>query len=213
VPYRQEGNGSMVCQNVRTSMSLIHRPVFLMLGALVCMMGVGRAGWAGEVYTKFNIHVQDKVDKAGNHQYNASCANWTDPGAGHIFIPVNTAIEIVKADPKEITFKVKSDDRLVHLGYNIKWMMGMDVNKYVELITSTTPVSLDALSEADRKGIKDGIASVGMTKAGVMAALGYPAAHRTPSPETATVWVYWTNRFKSIAVEFDDQGQVKTITR
>ena len=179
---------------------------------LWCLAVAGTCGWAGELFTKYNIHVQDKVDKNGQHKYSASCSNWTDPGVGHLVIPVNTAIEILATNAKLVKFKVVADGKIVELDFNTKWMMGMSVDKYVELITTAAQVPLDTMSELDRTGIKDGKVSVGMTKAGVMKAFGYPAAHRTPNPDTDKRWVYWTNRWQAVAIEFDDAGLVKNIS-
>ena len=86
--------------------------------------------------------------------------------------------------------------------------MDMSVDEYLELITSPSKASLSGLSETDKKGIQQGKAYRGMTKKGVRIALGYPAVHRTPSLDSDT-WIYWTNRFRAIAVEFDDQGRVR----
>ncbi len=85
--------------------------------------------------------------------------------------------------------------------------MGMKVNEYISLITSPDAVPAKKFSSVDQKGIKEGKALVGMTRDGVMTALGYPAAHKTPSLN-APVWVYWTNRFGTIAVEFGEDGKV-----
>ena len=41
-----------------------------------------------------------------------------------------------------------------------------------------------------------------------MMALGYPATHRTPSLDSNT-WVYWTNRFTTFEVNFNDKGLVQ----
>jgi outer membrane protein assembly factor BamE (lipoprotein component of BamABCDE complex) len=86
----------------------------------------------------------------------------------------------------------------------------MNEDQYIDLITSSQPVKLDDLSEVDRKGIKDGKVYEGMTKDGVRIALGYPAAHQTPSLNENT-WVYWTNRFKSFKIEFDENRKVTKI--
>ena len=88
--------------------------------------------------------------------------------------------------------------------------MQMTVEDYLGKITSASKVDLSQLSEKDQKGIKDGLASVGMTKEGVMMALGYPATHKTPSPDSNR-WIYWQNRFGTIAVTFDNQGIVSEI--
>ncbi|OGR61649.1 MAG: hypothetical protein A2X36_01070 [Elusimicrobia bacterium GWA2_69_24] len=63
---------------------------------------------------------------------------------------------------------------------------------------------------ADRKGVKEGLVSVGMSKQGVLTAYGIPARHKTPSLDE-TVWFYWKNRFRTKAIGFDEQGLVREI--
>lgn len=170
-----------------------------------CVFNAPVWGAEGVVYLKNNIHAQQ-----GNRDIKASFANWTDPGAGHIIIPVNTAV-IVDSSPSTFrrsvfSFTVHDSKKTVMMEYNEK-MMGMSIDDYLKLITSPDPVVLDKLSAADQKGIKDGKASIGMTKDGVRMALGYPAVHMTPTLED-NKWTYWTNRFKSVVVEFDSSGKV-----
>ncbi len=158
----------------------------------------------GPVYLKVNIHYQDN-----GKDCKASYANYTKSGAGHDFLPVNTPVKIkswrrngfiiVNADTnKEIIFEYSAD------------RMQMSISEYLEVITSPSKVSLNSLSEKDRKGIKEGAAQLGMTKNGVMMALGYPAAHKTPSPEENR-WTYWGNRFRTIVITFSDKGVVTDI--
>ncbi|OGP59485.1 MAG: hypothetical protein A2V65_09550 [Deltaproteobacteria bacterium RBG_13_49_15] len=159
----------------------------------------------GVIYLKNNIHAQQ-----GRRDIKASFANWTNPGAGHTIIPVNTAV-IVDSSPSTFrrsvfSFTVQDSKKTVIMEYNEK-LMGMSVDDYLKLITSPNPVALEKLSAADQKGIKDGKASIGMTKDGVRMALGYPAVHMTPTLED-NKWTYWTNRFKSVVVEFDSSGKV-----
>ena len=154
-------------------------------------------------YLKCNIHYQQH-----GHDAKASYANWTDPGTGHAILPVNTQIQIgtfrggfsIIALPSKQEILFEYDEKNMRMG----------IEQYIALITAPTPVKLDAFSEQDQKGIAEGRAYVGMSKKGVMAALGYPAMHRTPSLD-ANTWVYWTNRFKTFAVEFDDKGLVNNI--
>jgi hypothetical protein len=167
--------------------------------------------FAGEavLHTKYNIHVQDKLSRSGNHVYTASYANYTDPGTGHIIIPAGSEITILKKGRKLFRFQVEEDNMVVDFLYHGP-RMGMSVGEYIEKITSPKPVSLARFSKIDKKGIKEGKAYVGMSRDGVMTALGYPAAHRTPSLDAST-WVYWGNRFRTIAVDFDDRGRVKSV--
>jgi hypothetical protein len=43
-------------------------------------------------YLKNNIHFQERPGRGGKIECKASYANWTNPGAGHMVIPVNTPI-------------------------------------------------------------------------------------------------------------------------
>ena len=155
------------------------------------------------LYLQSNIHAQ-----AGSRDTKASYANWTDPGAGHIIIPVNTPVEFGRYR-RGFTIKNLNDGSLVYFEFNSK-NMGMSAEQYISLITSSKKVDLNELSEIDQKGINSGKALVGMSKKGVRIALGYPAAHRTPSLEN-NEWVYWRNRFRTNVIEFDTEGKVKEI--
>lgn len=187
-------------------------PVFLLLCLFVtagCKTGSPIAAKpdkplvSGTVYTKYNIHIQQK----GNTT-TASYANWIGPFAGHSVIEPNTRV---------VASKWRGGFRLdcVEKGITVLFeydpgRMNMSASEYVKKITSPDPVSYKNLSSVDRKGIKNGEVYRGMSKKGVMAALGYPAAHRTPSPDSDT-WTYWTNRFNTIAVRFDDSGKVREV--
>ena len=158
-------------------------------------------------FNKYNIHTQGK--DATN--FKASYANYTDPGTGHVIIPVGTEIQVTKQGWRGFVFTYDSGSKKVTFEYQKK-RMGMGMDEYIELITSLNPVSYSGLSKQDRKGIADGKAYKGMTRKGVMAALGYPAVHKTPSLDAKT-WVYWANRFKTIAVDYDDHGKVSRVRR
>lgn len=162
------------------------------------------------VYNKYNIHVQDQIDRKGNHHYAASYANYTNPGAGHKIIPAGTPLIIKKKSRKEIVFLTQKDNLLIEFEYH-EPRMGMEVDKYLDLITAPEPVSLSKFSKEDRKGIEEGKAYAGMTREGVLTALGYPAQHRTPSLNSGT-WIYWTNRFGTLSVDFNAKGRVTKVT-
>ncbi len=155
-------------------------------------------------YLRNNFHVQEHK----NEEYRASYANWTNPGKGHIIIPVNTPVKI--GNFRRGFTLVTQDSRKTILFEYDESRMGMTEDKYIDLITSAQPIKIDDFSETDREGIKDGKVRVGMTKDGVRIALGYPATHKTSSLNENT-WIYWTNRFKSFKVEFDEKGKVTKI--
>lgn len=167
-------------------------------------------------YLKNNIHYQDYADRGGKTTSKASYANWTNPGAGHDMLTVNTQVDIgVRRGLKgrEILITRIEDEKQVHMEYNIR-KMGLGMEEYMDLITSPdpNPVNLKRFSATDQKGIKEGKPYKGMTKDGIRAALGYPALHKTPSLEENT-WFYWQNRWKEMHIVFDDSGKVIRIRK
>ncbi len=70
--------------------------------------------------------------------------------------------------------------------------------------------NISGLNETDLKGIRAGDVRIGMTKKGVIHAIGYPPDHRTPSTD-ADEWLYWKHQFDRFRVHFDDEGTVVRI--
>jgi len=67
-----------------------------------------------------------------------------------------------------------------------------------------------SLSQADQSGIKSGKPKVGMTKEGILFAMGRPPIHANPSLDVST-WMYWSNKWTRRAIDFDDNGVVTQI--
>jgi hypothetical protein len=169
--------------------------------------GVTRYIMAGNeskpLYLQNNIHVQEKEG-----HYKGSYANWIEPAFGHIFIPVNSVVD-VEYGRASFYITEKSTGRKLVMEYN-EDRMQMGIDQYLKYIVSPLPVNLESLSEIDRKGIVGGKAYIGMSKNGVRIALGYPARHRTASLDSST-WVYWRGRFGAFAIDFDNAGKVERI--
>ena len=68
------------------------------------------------------------------------------------------------------------------------------------------------VSELDRDGIYEGRALVGMSRAGVLVAIGYPPEFAN-SKDIMQVrdWHYWVSRFDKITISFNRQGVVARI--
>lgn len=62
------------------------------------------------------------------------------------------------------------------------------------------------MNQAELQAIKEGKLVVGMSKAAVIMAYGYPPEHRTPSLESNT-WIYWIDRFRNKAILFDENNR------
>ncbi len=181
---------------------------------VVLLAWVGSAAAEGDaVYTRYNIHVEKKIAKSGEAVYKASYAGYVSPPSGeHVILPPNTRIIPVnqrRTFTKNFSFQVLGKEMSVVYEFDAK-RMGMDYDQYMAMITSPQPVALEGLNPTDQKGVTDGKAYVGMSKQGIMTALGYPAVHKTPSLDS-NVWTYWKNRFSTMRVEFDQTGKVSQI--
>ena len=170
-----------------------------------CKSG-GAAGGPKGFYNRYNIHVVEQNGRRS--RFKASYLNLTEPKAGHRIIPINTLL-VVSRNRGGYFLKLQDDGSMISFDYDPR-AAKMPFDAYIKLITSPEPVPTDQFGEMDLKGIKDGQAAVGMTRAGVMAALGYPAAHKTPSLDAKT-FTYWKDERRSLMVEFDDQGIVTAV--
>ena len=180
--------------------------LFILGLLLMCALFAAPAFAADEIrYNNYNIHVQSKDGVKGN----ASYANYTNPGEGHVVIPPGTELTITDKSRKSFTFTYDTGQKTVKYEFH-QPRMAMSLDEYLDKITSKQPPSLDGLSKLDRQGVAAGRALVGMSREGVMTALGYPATHKTPTLEAST-WVFWKNRFGTLAVDFDDAGKVKEV--
>lgn len=68
--------------------------------------------------------------------------------------------------------------------------------------TECDPADVEKLSELDQEGVRTGKVSVGMSRQGVIYAIGYPPRHVNPNLE-ASEWTYWWNRFNRFIIRFD----------
>ncbi len=174
---------------------------------LVCS-GCGGSGIQKEknsLYTRYNLHY---VAQKGRNV--ASYANFTDY-PGHGFLPYNTEVKATYWKNGH-TITAVDTGKVILLTFKSKNMDGMRGSEYLDLILSPEPVSYMDLTAEDEQGIQQGRALIGMTKQGVMIALGYPAKHRTPSLEENT-WAYWKGRLgEPRLVQFDGNGKVVSIT-
>jgi hypothetical protein len=161
------------------------------------------------VYNRYNIHVKEKVRSDGSVVYKASVDNYIDSGEGHQIIQAGTQLEILSSRDDKLWFRVVNDKKIVIFYYN-ELHAQMPVQQYVKLITSPDPVPFDGFTDVDIAGVFEGVAYEGMSREGVLAALGYPAPYRTPSLDSTT-WTYWADRSKVVAVTFGQDGKVESV--
>lgn len=116
------------------------------------------------------------------------------------FIPVCTPVVIESVSAREMVFSVPSIGVRFH--YRVDAALTEPFTSHLDRVFGTRcPPELEQLSAIDRDGVSRGVVQVGMTRRGVLFALGAPPAHATPSLELP-VWRYWRNRHSAFEVRF-----------
>jgi hypothetical protein len=157
---------------------------------------------ATQVYTQTNLHPDHprRILHATNYQR-----------AG--LIPACTRVTIlsITLDDRWMKFRVDETGKIYTYRYH-----PASGERFVDNIaryfgTECPTQYIAKLSDVDRRGIELGVAEVGMSKRGVVYAIGYPPFKATRTLD-ARVWRYWRNRFASYAVEFDEKDRVSRVS-
>jgi len=151
---------------------------------------------ADKVYTQTNLH----PDEVRRRLYSI---NYQQAG----LIPRCTEVTIKDASAKKMIFE--ADGTTYHYFFH-KASGSFDDNIKKYFGPACKKSDLRGLNSIDKKGLKEGKVLKGMTKDGVILAIGHPPAHVTPSLK-ADVWKYWSNRFNTFNVVFDKKGRVKRV--
>ena len=151
------------------------------------------------MYTQVNLH----PDEARSRLY---AANFLQAG----LIPAGTEVEFISLSDRAFVFRVKSTRK--QYTYNYHKQANEDFEKHLKRFFGPAwdPATVTALSEIDQKGIKEGRPYKGMTRRGVIIALGYPPHLENPDL-TAFEWRYWKSRFNRISLSFGDEGTVTNV--
>ena len=157
-------------------------------------------------YLKYNFHY---YTRGGDDYKVASVVNYVNC-PNHGFLPYNTVVRVGRYR-RGFKLRVAETGELILVDAPRKYLGRKTTAEYLDLILSPNLVSYTDLSEIDQKGISSGKPIKGMSRKGIMIALGYPAPSFTPDLD-ADVWYYWNNRFVKCNVHFKD-GVVEYIRR
>jgi hypothetical protein len=174
-----------------------HAPSVLALALLACASAppphavdalIGSPG----VVTLTNLHPDEPRSRL-------HAANFQQAG----LIPVCSEVGLLERNKERLVFEVKATGKRYEY-YDHKAAGEPFPDHLTRYFGTECPrAQLAALDKRDQEGVKQGKALPGMTKQGVVFALGYPPPHVTPSLD-ADRWIYWTNRFNKVAVVFRD---------
>jgi hypothetical protein len=146
--------------------------------------------------TLVNLHANKKTLSSVNRQ-------------GDELIPVCTEVKILALGRKRMTFRISGVPGQYSFNYHgaAAEPFGQNLARY---FGSRCPGDqITQMSAVDQYGIEVGRPYIGMTKQGIVIAMGYPPMHRTPSLAKNT-WRYWGAR-RGLLVNFDRNGALKSV--
>ncbi len=147
-------------------------------------------GGGGPVYLLTNLHPDRR-----NLVYSV---NYTAAPQSHV-LPLCTPVRIDRVAPREVRFTDLSTNRRYR--YLLHRSTRLPVEQHVQRYFGGACPDTSALSPEDQAGIQQGQIYQGMTKQGVILAVGFPPEHRTSSLDH-DVWRYWRNKINSFEVYF-----------
>jgi len=134
--------------------------------------------------------------------------NYQLPG----IIPVCAELTVTEIHSKKLAFTYNNQE--FEVGYDsFTKEAGVSFQGAVKGIffgKSCDKAKMQSLSKVDQDGIRAGAPRVGMTRDGILLAMGRPPFHANPDLASDT-WMYWRNRFGKLAVEFGSDGKVNNI--
>jgi len=166
-----------------------------LLGAAMMLAGCsshvavrGTAPGVAGTYTQVNL----RADQRGrivsvNYQANA-------------LVPVCTPVRIDRIRGREIRFtNLQNGARYQFIRHRAS---RMPIEQHAQRLFGGGCPDIGAMSDADQAGIANGEVYQGMSRQGVVMAMGFPPEHRTASTAGQDVWTYWRTNMHSIEVYF-----------
>ncbi len=157
-------------------------------------------------YLACNLH----ADPSNNRLYSV---NYQVPGN---LLKWGTPVQILTASRKEIVFRNLDNNLKYHYYIHKRTLRVTSLHKHFNRVFTKNIQQLKAkvasLSSVDKQGIEEGRVLIGMSKQGVIIAIGYPPEFATPNPMHSNRWHYWYNRWSQFFVTFGKNGKVIDIT-
>jgi hypothetical protein len=126
-------------------------------------------------------------------------------------LPIGTRVAVTGVSAKRITFTAEGNAApLIFVNHRSS---GVDIETaFLTFFGPEDPAAkLATLAEGERELVRQGLPAVGMSKAGVLLAIGPPPAAKTPSRD-APVWSYWNTRYTLFSVHYDGNGVVRQLS-
>lgn len=117
-------------------------------------------------------------------------------------IPINTPVSLVSIDDDKANLKINNSGQSLTIE-NVQKFTKDDMPTALLKIAASKKVDLNRFSKEEQEKILAGKVAKGMSKKAVLAAIGYPPQHQTPSLD-GNDWTYWSNLFNKFIVHFNN---------
>lgn len=146
-------------------------------------------------YTQFSLFQEENNFRTTNYRRG-------------ILIPINTPATLVSMDDDYAYVKLADTGQSLRIE-NVPKYTKDDMRTAFKKILGPSKVDLQGFSKLERESILIGKVRKDMSKKAVLAAIGYPPQHETPSLD-GNDWTYWSARFNKFIVHFTN-GKVDNI--
>ncbi|MBN2351218.1 MAG: hypothetical protein JXD23_01520 [Spirochaetales bacterium] len=151
------------------------------------------------IYTQTNLH----PDETRARLYSV---NFQQAG----LIPAGTEVVFASLNEKQFSFIVKEKARTYYYLNHKQSNEPFESHLLRFFGPSWDPEKITRLPDQDREGVRTGKPAVGMTREGIILAMGWPPRLENPDLK-ASRWRYWRHRFDTIAIEFGPDDTVVNI--
>ena len=151
------------------------------------------------IFTQTNLH----PDESRARLYSV---NFQQAG----LIPAGTEVVFASLNEKQFSFIVKKTARTYYYLNHKQSNEPFETHLLRFFGPAWDETKITSLPAVDQEGIRGGKPSVGMTRQGIILAMGWPPRLENPDLKAAR-WRYWRHRFDTIAVEFDQDDKVVNI--
>lgn len=132
-------------------------------------------------------------------------------------IPWGTEVRINRVEGRRLVFEDVAKHRRYSYEFHWKTKMAVPLADHLDRIFLKSADELkqqvEGLSEIDKDGIYEGRVKLGMSREGVLVAIGYPPEFANPEELMSDRdWLYWVNRHSKVVISFGRDGLVNRIT-
>jgi len=180
--------------------------LFALLGAALTVAGCNKTlkpeqmpaevQSGGLYYTQFSLFEEKNTYRTTNYRKG-------------VLVPINTEIVLEAMSSGDAKIRLLGTGQILTIE-NVPKYSKDAMPEAFKKIAAPGKVDLSRFNAAEQAAIREGKAIAGMSREAVLAAIGYPPQHETPSL-AADSWTYWANRFDRFVVRFNNGKVVEIV--